>query len=396
MIVDVRTGEVLEQEPQVWAEFRELIPPLKEGEFEQLRDNILSEGIRDALVIWKEEGVLLDGHNRLSIAQNNGLDYRVTTVNLPNKEAARRWILLNQLGRRNLTPQQMAYIRGKLYQEEKKAVTNPGGANQYTAVGDQNDHQPKTSERIAEQTGVSAPTVRRDADFAEAVDRLAEVTGPEARDRILSGEVRISKKDVVEAAELADEAPDLIPDIASGKRKMEDVRAEKKKNVHVSNNSGNNEWYTPIKYIEAARNVMGSIDCDPASSEIANKTVRAKIYYTIDDNGLSRDWIGNVWMNPPYSQPAIQEFATKLTNELSRDVSQACVLVNNATETKWFHTLLLKVNCICLIKGRVKFVDIHGRPTGAPLQGQVVLYFGDNTEEFNRIFSKFGRVMYAW
>ena len=231
MIVDVRTGEVLEQEPKVLAEFRELIPPLKEGEFEQLQDNILSEGIRDALVIWKEEGLLLDGHNRLSIAQNNRLDYRVTTVSLPNKDAARRWILLNQLGRRNLTPQQMKYVRGKLHNEEKS--NEPFKGNQYTSGGYQNDTNQKTAERIAQQTGVSAPTVYRDAKFAEAIDRIADVAGPEARDRILSGEVRMSSKDVEETAELADEAPDLIPDIASGKKnvtqaKREIVRRERK------------------------------------------------------------------------------------------------------------------------------------------------------------------------
>jgi len=49
--------------------------------------------------------------------------------------------------------------------------------------------------------------------------------------------------------------------------------------AHVANNSGNNEWYTPAKYIDLAREVMGGIDCDPATSEIANQTVKAETFF---------------------------------------------------------------------------------------------------------------------
>lgn len=69
---------------------------------------------------------------------------------------------------------------------------------------------------------------------------------------------------------------------------------------HVAHNSGNNEWYTPLPYVEAARAVMGTIDIDPASSDKANETVQAEHYYTIADNGLVRPWYGRVWLNPPY------------------------------------------------------------------------------------------------
>lgn len=88
----------------------------------------------------------------------------------------------------------------------------------------------------------------------------------------------------------------------------------------VANNSGNNEWYTPAAYIEAARAVMGRIDLDPASSEIANRTVGAKTYFTAESDGLNQSWSehNTIWMNPPYSSNLVGKFAKKFT-EAVRD-----------------------------------------------------------------------------
>ena len=61
---------------------------------------------------------------------------------------------------------------------------------------------------------------------------------------------------------------------------------------HVSYNTGENEWYTPAAYIEAARAVMESIDVDPASSHVANQIVKATTYYTAEDDGRLRHWQG--------------------------------------------------------------------------------------------------------
>jgi len=91
----------------------------------------------------------------------------------------------------------------------------------------------------------------------------------------------------------------------------------------VSYSSGENEWYTPPKFIESARKTMGIIDVDPASSKIANKVVNATTYYTKETNGLDNDWIGNVWMNPPYAQPLINLFSKALEKNLNNKTKQA-------------------------------------------------------------------------
>lgn len=141
---------------------------------------------------------------------------------------------------------------------------------------------------------------------------------------------------------------------------------------------------------------MGGIDVDPASSEVANRTVQADTYYTAEQDGLKQTWPGRVWMNPPYAQPLIADFASALAGKFKDgEVSAACVLVNNGTETGWFQTLLDAASAVCLIKTRVKFIDPEGRPSGAPLQGQAVIYLGADSEAFSEAFGTFGKVLYA-
>lgn len=161
---------------------------------------------------------------------------------------------------------------------------------------------------------------------------------------------------------------------------------------HVAHNSGNNEWYTPKEYIEAARQVMGWIDLDPATSETANTVVQADEFYTAQDDGLAQEWTGKVWMNPPYSSDLVGRFAEKLCSHYEAgDVTEAIVLVNNATETGWFQRMAQTAMCVCFPRTRVKFWKPDGE-TGAPLQGQAILYFGTKKNDFVATFRPFGFV----
>lgn len=170
------------------------------------------------------------------------------------------------------------------------------------------------------------------------------------------------------------------------------IEAYKKVTVHVSNNSGKYEWFTPKKYIDAAREVMGTIDLDPASSEIGNKIIQATKIYTEQDSGLVHPWSGNVWMNPPYNNSLVADFTKKLVEELP-NINQACVLVNNATETKWFQNYIYEYcDSICYVRSRIKFLDVNGEETGSSLQGQVIAYFGKNTDKFIENFKQFGKI----
>jgi len=157
---------------------------------------------------------------------------------------------------------------------------------------------------------------------------------------------------------------------------------------HVANNSGDNEWYTPEAYIKAACDVMGRIDVDPASTLEANGVVKASTFFTAEQDGLAQEWWGNIWLNPPYASGLVERFAEKLIS--SERVTQAVVLVNNATETRWFQLLLSKAAALCLPAGRIKFW--HPRKVAAPLQGQAILYFGPKEDAFFTYFQQFGAV----
>ena len=158
---------------------------------------------------------------------------------------------------------------------------------------------------------------------------------------------------------------------------------------HVAHNSGENEWDTPEYILECSRSVLGGFDLDPASSEKANKMVKAEQIFIVDDDGLSKEWpIGRIWMNPPYSQPLCAQFCERFATAIERG-STGIALVNNATETKWFKRLASVATAICFPLGHVRFLDPDGNP-GAPLQGQAIIYCGTEWGQFCEEFDGLG------
>ena len=142
--------------------------------------------------------------------------------------------------------------------------------------------------------------------------------------------------------------------------------------------------------MEAARQVMGGIDLDPASNDKAQETIQAATYFTADDNGLIHDWHGRVWLNPPYSRDLIGKFIDQLIWQIQADnVEQAILLTHNYTDTAWFHQAESAASLICFTRGRIAFIDQRSDRC-SPTQGQAFFYFGDNSESFRKTFSEFG------
>lgn len=184
-----------ERSPRIDREFAQLCGMLSPDERERLKASIQQHGCRDPLVVWADRDVLVDGHNRLSICRELGIDFDVVEYEFEDREAVVRWIADNALARRNLTRPQRDYLVGKRYVAERKAHGGDRGAS------GQSDHMPRTAEKVAATSGLSEKTVRRAAEYAQAVDRIAECAGTKARAAILSGDVRLTRRQVLRAAE---------------------------------------------------------------------------------------------------------------------------------------------------------------------------------------------------
>jgi hypothetical protein len=163
---------------------------------------------------------------------------------------------------------------------------------------------------------------------------------------------------------------------------------------HISASDGydGDEWYTPAEYVEAARRVMGGIDLDPASCEIANQIVGAETFYTKEHDGLQFNWSGRVFLNPPYSYPKVEQFTSRLIEQVAAGYTdEAILLVNNSTDTDWFQALLSRFPA-CFTDGRVRFYRDTGEYFGTR-QGQAFFYAGPNRDRFIAEFAGFGTIV---
>ena len=152
------------------------------------------------------------------------------------------------------------------------------------------------------------------------------------------------------------------------------------------------EWYTPQIFVDAVRRVLGDIDLDPASSETANETIQAAKIYTAEDSGLNREWRGRIFLNPPYTRGLIEKFVDKFCAEFDgKNVTEAILLIDAATDTAYFRRLVERCNGICFSRGRINFCRGDGLTTrGHHVRGQAFLYYGSDMEKFFREFAQFG------
>lgn len=166
------------------------------------------------------------------------------------------------------------------------------------------------------------------------------------------------------------------------------------------------EWDTPEKYVAAVRNVLGHIDLDPASCKRANAKIKAVVYFTKEDDGLSKDWEARtLYLNPPYRRGLIAPFVLKLIESVEAGiVGEAIMLVNANTSSSWFKGLWAYT--LCFVDGRIKF-DPGEEPAeesegeedegpGSARAASVFVYFGNRPERFAKEFAQFGRIARAW
>lgn len=185
--------EAIKNQIQILDSLRDLIPTPTDSELEQLTQNVLKHGIKDPLTIWETTAataglgdgeqivyILVDGHNRYKLSQQHQLDFRINLVRFGSLNEIRDYMIDYQLGRRNLTPEQMSYLRGLRYLQQKTMR----GSN-LQADGP----QVNVSEALANEYGVSSRTIKRDGEFAAGLGKL----DPELRKQILAGKQKLTR-----------------------------------------------------------------------------------------------------------------------------------------------------------------------------------------------------------
>lgn len=334
----------------------QVMPNLSDEEYNELKSDIASRGVMIPIE-FDENGNVLDGHHRLKACGELGItDYpKVIRAGLSEEEKYTHARKLN-MARRHLT------------QEQKRSLIQ----QQLQATPEKSDRQ------IARDLGISNKTVsthRKEMEENGELCKLHSSIGADGKERPR----QVMRETKPEPVLTPYEPEPYIPT---------PVREEYEKPIiPILRNTGNNERYTPSEYIEAARRVMGTIDLDPASSALANETVRAEMYYTAEMDGLKQDWYGNIWMNPPYAKDLIGQFAEKLANS---DFEQAIILVHNATETKWFKRFIDSASAVVFPTGRINCLSPNEENANTPLQGSVFIYCGNNTDKFLEVFKSYG------
>lgn len=149
----------------------------------------------------------------------------------------------------------------------------------------------------------------------------------------------------------------------------------------------NNEWYTRPEIIDLAREVLGEIDVDPASNNIAQQWINSKTFYTEETNGLDKPWPGKVWCNPPYSTALLKRFTKKFLEEFNNgNMKEGIMLTNSGTDTAW--NLPLQHGVQVYTNGRISFLKPNKEEAGKPSRGQCFTYFGPNPKKFIEVFTR--------
>ena len=157
-------------------------------------------------------------------------------------------------------------------------------------------------------------------------------------------------------------------------------------------------WFTPIEYIDSVRAVLDIVDLDPFSSPEANAVVKADRFFTETNSAFDQDWnvveYTRVFMNPPYSSGLCRRAVNRFIDQYhAKKIAEGIVLVNNATDTRWFHALVHNAHSICFTDHRISFWNADHKDMAGNTRGQAFFYFGPTPQKFAQVFEKHGCIV---
>lgn len=208
-------------------EFRDKIPPMPVEDFEGLKADILRDGyVRDPLVVWEEENILLDGHHRWKVIQEHPeLPYTIDYKSFPDRWAAIAWICANQIHKHNLTELQKMKLLQEEYEARKKTIGGQTGnknaekrSEENHHIVSENDKSPKLRAEMVKEHGVTDWEMQTAVEVGRGIDKAAEVD-PDFKRDVLSGVVKVKKSDLaaIRKLESPDEIQEAVDAIRSGR-----------------------------------------------------------------------------------------------------------------------------------------------------------------------------------
>src|ERR1035437_7701549 len=340
-----------------------ILPEMNQEQYLELKNDIIENGYDDRYPIWLYENDIIDGWNRHKICDELQITPNYETFTGTTLQAVQ--FVLRSNNRRDLSSIQRACVTVELQpiidlleaevekeRREKQAATLTetlkSGVKDKKLSQTKEAHENDTNTKLAKLKGTNRTYI--------AKAKKLKNENPEMFEKLKKGEVKIGKTNISQLF------------------------------------TGENEWYTPKKYIDLVTQVMGSIDTDPCSSADANQIIQAKTYYTIETNGLDKDWLGNIFMNPPFSSKEINAFTDKLCKEYQLGhITEGIIVTNDNTDTKWFKKVNKISALICFTTGRIKFYNKD--KVSSPTCGQVFFYIGKNENNFIQHFQNVGLIM---
>lgn len=131
------------------------------------------------------------------------------------------------------------------------------------------------------------------------------------------------------------------------------------------------EWLTPPDLVQK----LGTFDLDPCTP-LNPPFLHAKINYTPKDDGLTKEWIGRVYLNPPYGK-GMERWLEKLKHH-----GNGIALIFARTETKcFFNHIWDDAHAVLFVKGRIKFYNVQGEQKGTPGSPSIFIAYGEHNAE---------------
>lgn len=136
--------------------------------------------------------------------------------------------------------------------------------------------------------------------------------------------------------------------------------------------NGTDEWYTPIEII----NSLGEFDLDPCAP-VRPLWPTARVMYNKNDDGLTKEWFGRVWLNPPYSRPLLTSFIKRMV-----DHNNGIALLFNRCDNVMFQDVIFPTaKAMMFLRKRIRFYRPDGTQGDSPGCGSVLIAWGEKNAD---------------